>query len=47
MAKTTKKYELNEEALEKELKLGNVGMEQIVKSTAPGKMRSAFYVRAL
>jgi len=40
-------YELNEEALEKELKLGNVGMEQIVQSTMPGKVRSAFYVRNL
>jgi hypothetical protein len=40
-------YELNEEALEKELKLGNIGMEQIVQSTMPGKVRSAFYVRNL
>lgn len=40
-------YELNEEALEKELKLGNIGMEQIVQSTVPGKTRSAFYVRKL
>ena len=40
-------YELNEDALEKELKLGNVGMEQIVQSTLPGKVRSAFYVRNL
>jgi hypothetical protein len=40
-------YELNEEALEKELKLGNIGMEQIVKATTPGKVRSAFYVRSL
>ena len=40
-------YELNEEALEKQLKLGNIGMEQIIKATTPGKTRSAFYVRAL
>ena len=40
-------YELNEEALEKQLKLGNIGMEQIVQSTIPGKVRSAFYVRSL
>jgi len=40
-------YELNEEALEKELKLGNIGMEQIVQATTPGKVRSAFYVRSL
>jgi len=42
-----KVYELNEEALEKELKLGNIGMEQVVKATTPGKVRSAFYVRTL
>jgi len=40
-------WELNEEALEKELKLGNLGMEQIVKATIPGKTRTAFYVRAI
>ena len=40
-------YELNEEALEKELRLGNIGMEQIVNATIPGKLRSAFYVRTL
>jgi len=44
---TTVTRELNEEALEKQLKLGNIGMEQVVKATVPGKMRSAFYVRAL
>jgi len=44
---TSKVYELNEEALEKELKLGNIGMEQVVKATTPGKVRSAFYVRSL
>jgi hypothetical protein len=38
---------LNEEALEKELKLGNIGMEQVVQATTPGKVRSAFYVRSL
>jgi len=40
-------YELNEEALEKQLKLGNVGMEQIVKAALPGKNRTAFYVRPI
>jgi hypothetical protein len=40
-------FELNEEALEKELKLGNIGMEQIVKATTPGKIRTSFYVRSL
>jgi len=44
---TTVTRELNEEALEKQLKLGNIGMEQIVKATTPGKVRSAFYVRSL
>ena len=43
----TRVQELNEECLEKELKLGNIGMEQIVKATIPGKVRSAFYVRSL
>jgi hypothetical protein len=44
----TKVYrELNEEALEKQLKLGNVGMEQIIKATIPGKSRTAFYVRPI
>lgn len=38
-------YELNEEALERELKLGNIGMEQVVQATSPGKLRTAFYVR--
>lgn len=38
-------YELNEEALERELKVGNVGMEQILMSTIPGKTRTALYVR--
>lgn len=36
---------VNEEALEKELKKGNIGMEQIVKATTPSKIRTAFYVR--
>jgi hypothetical protein len=40
-------WELNEEALEKELKIGNIGMEQIVLSTIPGKSRTAFYVRPI
>jgi len=40
-------YELNEEALERQLKLGNVGMEQIVQATIPGKSRTAFYVRPI
>ena len=40
-------YELNEEALEKHLKIGNIGMEQIVKATVPGKSRTAFYVRPI
>ena len=40
-------FELNEEALEKELKLGNIGMEQIVQATIPGKSRTAFYVRPI
>ena len=44
---TTVARELNEEALEKELKLGSIGMEQVVKATTPGKVRSAFYVRTL
>lgn len=39
-------YELNEDALEKQLKLGNLGMEQIIKATTPGKARTAFYVRS-
>lgn len=44
---TTVTRELNEEALEKQLKLGNIGMEEIIKATTPGKVRSAFYVRSL
>jgi len=44
---STTEYELNEEELEKQLKLGNIGMEQVVKATTPGKVRSAFYVRSL
>jgi hypothetical protein len=47
LIEANKVYELNEEALEKELKLGNIGMEQVVKATTPGKVRSAFYVRTL
>lgn len=40
-------YELNEACLEKQIKMGNIGMEQIIKATTPGKVRSAFYVRSL
>lgn len=40
-------WELNEEALEKELKVGNIGMEQILMSTLPGKSRTALYVRPI
>jgi hypothetical protein len=47
LEETTVTRELNEEALEKQLKLGNIGMEQIVQATTPGKVRSAFYVRSL
>ena len=36
---------LNEEALEQEIKKGNIGMEQIVQAAIPGKARTAFYVR--
>ena len=39
--------ELNEEALEKQLLLSNVGMEQILQATVSGKTRTAFYVRNL
>ena len=46
MSKTTT-YELNEEALEKQLALGTVGMEQIVKAATPGKIKTAVYVRKL
>ena len=38
-------YELNEDALERQLNLGNIGMEQILSATRPGKSRTAFYVR--
>jgi len=40
-------YEINEECLEKQLLAGNIGMEQILKASIPGKTRTAFYVRAL
>ena len=36
---------LNEEALEREIQSGNIGMEQVVQSTTTGKSRTAFYVR--
>lgn len=38
---------LNEEALEKQLKIGSIGMEQVMQATTPSKMRTAFYVRSL
>ena len=37
--------EINEEALEQEIKKGNIGMEQIVQAAVTGKVRTAFYVR--
>ena len=37
--------EVNEEALEKQLKLGNIGMEEILKATSYTKTKTAFYVR--
>jgi len=40
-------FVLNEEALEKQLKIGSIGMEQILLATIPSKMRTAFYVRSL
>jgi hypothetical protein len=41
------KYEINEEALEGQLALGAIGMEQIVKAALPGKTKTAVYVRKL
>lgn len=38
-------HEVNEDELEKQLKVGNIGMEQIVQAAVPGKSRTAFYVR--
>jgi len=38
-------YELNEDALEKQLQLSNIGMEQILKSSTKTKTKTAFYVR--
>lgn len=46
MNKTTK-HELNEEALEKQLAIGTIGMEQVVKAALPGKTKTAVYVRKL
>lgn len=43
----TIKHELNEEALEKQLALGTIGMEQVVKAAIPGKTKTAVYVRKL
>lgn len=40
-------FVLNEEALEKQLKVGSIGMEQVIQATIPSKMRTAFYVRSL
>jgi len=42
----TLEYELNEKELERQLKVGNIGMEQIIKAAIPGKNRTAFYVRS-
>lgn len=36
---------LNEKALEKQLKLANIGIEQILKATTYTKTKTAFYVR--
>jgi hypothetical protein len=36
---------LNEEALEKQIKLANIGMEQILQATTYTKTKTAFYVR--
>ena len=41
------KHELNEEALEKQLAIGTIGMEQVVKAALPGKTKTAVYVRKL
>lgn len=40
-------YELNEDRLEDELANANIGMEQVIKSATPGKVRTAVYVRKL
>lgn len=37
--------QVNEEELERNLKQGNIGMEQLVQAAVPGKSRTAFYVR--
>lgn len=41
------RHELNEEALEKQLAIGTIGMEQVVKSALPGKTKTSVYVRKL
>ena len=40
-------YEMNEDALQIQLSKGNIGMEQIIKATVPGKTRTGVYVRKL
>ena len=41
------KFEINDECLEKQINLGNIGMEDILKATVPNKLRTAMYVRNL
>jgi len=38
-------YEINEEALEKQLTSGNIGIEEILKAAKEGTRKTAFYVR--
>jgi hypothetical protein len=38
-------HEVNEDCLEREVKKGNIGMEQLVQAAVTGKSRTAFYVR--
>jgi len=38
-------YEINEEALEKQLRVGNIGIEEILKAAKEGTRKTAFYVR--
>jgi len=40
-------YEMNEDSLQSQLSKGNIGMEQIIKATVPGKTRTGVYVRKL
>lgn len=44
---STTTLQLNEEALEKQVAAGAIGMEQVVKAAIPGKTRTALYVRKL